>query len=121
MSFAGRESELQSLGVDLWHTLWSEECLLAFMCFKVLGAKRRPEFPLIPLGGARLLKIASCGAARGDPPRTALLHLLGAGAVGGEVRGEVRAGGSDRGQSQCPLTWPSPASVAPRWTDAFKY
>lgn len=33
--------------------------MLAFVCFKILGAERSPEFILIPLGGARLLEIAS--------------------------------------------------------------
>lgn len=56
---AGRGSELQILGVDFWSSPRSEECLLAFVCFKILGSERRPEFILIPLGGARLLEIAS--------------------------------------------------------------
>lgn len=55
---AGRGSELQILGVGFWSSPRSE-CLLAFVCLKILGAERRSEFILIPLGGARLLEIAS--------------------------------------------------------------
>lgn len=54
---AGRGSELR-IWAWTFGVLRGVRRVLAFVCFKILGVERRPEFILIPLGGARLLEIA---------------------------------------------------------------